>query len=125
LDCSSCKARFRRMISHQIIANSPNWVNVTADQAQGYANRGVFVEGVHVAKPHGHLATVSPVRSGFDVSKLDGSGPLVQDGNEHFVPSARAQGTRQNFPSTWGVVRASKALPLATSQWYVWLPSMK
>lgn len=105
------------------IATSPNWKKVTADEAQEYANRGVLVEGVLIAKPHGHLATVSPVLSGFDVSKLDGSGPLVQDGNEHFVPAARANGIKQNFPSTWGVIRASKAMPSATSQWYVWLPS--
>ncbi|MGD0125696.1 MAG: hypothetical protein ABSF46_10075 [Terriglobia bacterium] len=107
-----------------LISRSENWKAVGADEAQEYADRGAFVEGVQIHQPNGHLATVSPAPPGVDPCKFDGHGPLIQDGNEHYVPAARADGAKQDFPSSWGVVKASKAFS-GTPTYYVWVPSVK
>jgi hypothetical protein len=89
-------------------------------EAQWLANQGsVVVGGLRARdasdKQHAHIAIVFPTAPGMDWLKFAsaGHGPFVRDGNEHL----------RRYPSTWGAIRASRAMPLAQTSWYVWSPS--
>ncbi|NWF91323.1 MAG: hypothetical protein HXY46_00265 [Syntrophaceae bacterium] len=98
-----------------------NWI-----EAQNKSNEGAIVIGGLRADPgrgrnYGHLAVVVPMPPDTDLltfgDKSD-SGPLVRDGNEH----SYSRGRKVSL-STWGAVRASRAMPLNETGWYLWKPS--
>jgi hypothetical protein len=108
---------------------------VSWQDAQRLANEGAIVIGGLRADPphgrnHGHLAIVFPTPPGMDWAKFEaaGQGPFVRDGNEHlYQPRDRETGEKTGeerlHPSTWGAIRASRAMPLSQTSWYLWTPS--
>jgi hypothetical protein len=102
-----------------------NWKKITSwEDAQMAADKGAVVIGGMRADPnkpksHGHIAIVVPTAPGMDWTKFkaDGDGPFVRDGNEHPFKEEN-----KLLPSTWGAIRASRAMPLARTAWYVWSP---
>jgi len=95
-----------------------NWI-----EAQNMANQGAIVIGGLRAHggSNGHLAVVVPMPPDTDLlafGSQNDSGPLVRDGNEH----SYNQGENLSL-STWGAVRASRAMPVQETLWYLWVPS--
>ena len=106
-----------------------NW-----EEAQRLANDGAIVIGGLRADPphgrnHGHIAIVFPMPPGMDLAEFNaaGRGPFVRDGNEHLYEVKDPQtnektGEKRFHPSTWGAIRASRAMPLAQTSWFLWTP---
>jgi len=114
-------------IIREIRNRRDEWKLADETDAQQLANQGALVEGVaYYSGGHGHLATVFPNSAGADVSQIDpdGTGPLVRDGNEHFLNLKTGP---RLYAGTWGAIRASKAFVYSRNPptWYVWVPSTK
>jgi hypothetical protein len=112
-------------IGGRIRANTQDWQAVTDEsdvELQKRANRGEVVVGVYVnPHGHGHLAVVTPVPPGLDMSDFPGSGPFVRDGNVH---STKASPTHPKRIAPLGRGAARASYSFSDKQWYVWKPSI-
>jgi hypothetical protein len=115
-------------IAKAIEEDKKNWKELDSWwDAQLEANKGHIVIGAMKAggdRKHGHLAIVFPMASEFQtetggLSFLQGDGPLIRDGNEHLYTDPTT-GRQRAFPSTWGAIRASLAMPLNETKWFVY-----
>lgn len=112
-------------IGGRIVANTRDWQHLAGEsdvELEKRANRGEVVVGVYVnPQGHGHLAMVTPVPPGLDMTDFPGSGPFVRDGNVHSTKPSPTH-PKQIAPLGRGAARASYAF--SQKEWYVWKPSI-
>lgn len=105
------------------IGSSRDWAQAPEAKVQELANAGVLVVGVApYLDGHGHIAFVSPIPEGLEISDFPGEGPFIRDGNEH-----TNNAEDRLYASSWGAIKASKAFNYRGSppKWYVWTVTMR
>jgi hypothetical protein len=117
-------------------SSNKKWIEVEATEAQALADQGFIVIAGHRAGPtedSGHLAVVVPVPGRFEAlgssvkhidKERDGEGPFVRDGNVHGPERKPGEPPPKRVHSTWGAVHASEVMPLKSTKWYLWTPSV-
>lgn len=115
------------------IKKSPDWQEVSPEDAQKLANAGVIVEGLKHGGggESGHVATVSPTPDNAKLQtgrEKEAGPPFVRDGNEHVYSDVAGRTTKVVFPSSRGAVSYARAFCLHTKgcvqpEYYAWLPS--